>query len=649
MGFQSLKNGSSASSSAAAGTQLTVNASDVFKANDPVFMDWKTGEFINQNVVPSVAALASGPSMSSFTLEEVASVGSGVLVGSAAAVTADGTLFLLASTAIVINSTYRATVILTKLSSKGALLAKINVMPTAPNMTAYYVDGLITELSNGNILVTCSLNTIGNWAIYSPDLQLIGSGTGSPVKHIQPTDNGGALLLSGLGIELMAATGARTALVSAAITSLAMSDEVNDNGSLTSQGKNPYAPFGISAGGFGYLYLTADALYFARFNSNGTLRGAPLTVNPTISGMGATHYAVSSANGNIMWAMSAAGNPGGGGLYGIVSDTGLSVVSPTAITNHSQSYGTFRLISDASGNFLLFTFNYDSGLNDWYVNYMQPNGAAAFGGARKIGKGGNTINTSITISNVSVFKLSTGTVLIFGGTQTEYSFRYVFIDLTGNVTYAVLNNFGYGNSGVYLAGLVIDDKVYGVCSTLSDPQMLSFSISNTGQLSKTPLTIGTGTGNLSLVRVVLDASKKCFHALQSLATGATTTVVVSIDLTTKMIQSFQVSQFLLASRIVTFSKGLLCTNTNINAVAPLTQPTSGPTLTALFVKPRSTILIGVAGTDADPNDPLLINTKGTFSTSSAWRAVSQAFDHSANSPQGNAGAINSGLITLKGL
>ncbi|WFS02768.1 hypothetical protein [Rhizobium tumorigenes] len=69
----------------------------------------------------------------------------------------------------------------------------------------------------------------------------------------------------------------------------------------------------------------------------------------------------------------------------------------------------------------------------------------------------------------------------------------------------------------------------------------------------------------------------------------------------------------------------------------------------MFIKNKATVLLGVAAAACVAGGQLVVNTQGIYNCSPSWATTVATFDHSSNSPPGNKGWVDNGLISLKGL
>lgn len=633
MGFVAPTN-SGSSGGGSTPTQVTLTASDVFAKNDPVFVDWKTGEVINMANSLNMGVLTAGPALTAFPMEPVTNAGATYATNARAA---DGSVYIFSATVGGYTAnTLSKFLVVNKYSDQGVLLGKVVVQPLPSSSTVGGSFLTCAVLSNGNVAVTYATGAdtapaVKAWAILSPTLQILYSGTSTSYPnfhayHLQPTANGGFLSCHQSGIDFVSATGVLTELVNIpasgnGVMVFGAQDELNDNGIKSDSGACPDAknrkPIAISGGGFGYVYANGTSAYYAQVNADGTLRGSVSLIYSFPNGTGPTDIRVAvSTNGNIMWTIYGDGGTTG---FGIVSDSGVIIKAGATITNFSRV--SLKLLADANGNFTLFTYSGTA----WYLRYMSQTGLDLFG---------SPILLMTTASNVAkVAKLSSGTVLAFGVTNTVF---VMFVTLAGVVkTRSIPLNTSQSGPGLGL--VVTNDNVYGVCGAGAggSADLAAFSVNTAGQLLVSAPLMGVALTPAAM-RVLLNSAGT--HLLAIVPDAATGNLVVTYELATlRLVQSYSVTYNIIPTHILGVGKGLLC-----SAYAASTAAHS------VLIKPNSTVLVGVAAEGADKGDPLPVNTQGVFALSPKWARVAETFNHSTNSPPGNAGALSNGLISLKG-
>lgn len=647
MGFVAGKSFSSGNSSnGSVPSQLTLTAPEAFTKGDPVFMDWKTGILNNLNDTVASAALASGPAITNYTAPEYGFQGGG---HGNALILPDGSMVVLVITSS--GNTGSAAVSLHKYSAKGVLINK-GVVANYGSAGSDCTNPILALLKNGNIGVCFNgAAPVSTWAIMSPNLQRIATGNTSgagATMHIQATNNGGFLLLSSIGLDFVSATGSVTNIitVSGDATAFASQDELTCNQLVNDNAGSPtridYRPANISNGGFGYFIAGTTALNYVQVNADGTRRVNPIVLTPLTTASTQIKFAVSST-GSIAWAITPSTT---NGFFGVISDAGLVLRAATSAV--STAAQTLRLIADAAGGFLMF---YQGAGTAWFCRYLTANGADVAGFPKAA-----VVGTTQDTSQANVYKLSTGTVLICSFMTSPYVYQYVFISLAGVITIGTVYDSGatgYGSQA--MAALVVNDTVYGVAhsgnSAVSNgrPELVVFSIDKTGTAVVSSAFLGLGTASnggfitTQPMRLLLDKSGTQLYAIGlAYPSGGT---IVTLDLVSlTALQMLSVPNYGLANgRIRSIGKGLMFLGTAYSNFGLVTPPIFG-----MYVKPKSTVLIGVTAADADKGDPLVIETKGLFSLSEAWAKTAQLFDQSTNVPPGNAGSMNSGLINLKG-
>ncbi len=618
----------------AGSTQVTVTATDSFVANDPVFMDWKSGSINNFNNVLAAAALTAGPSTSYFTADQSDSTGA----TSISVTLPDGCLVMVIASRNASNQ-YKMTA--RKYTAKGALLASNIIEATTAN-TLFNLRGCV--LSNGNIAIGyLSASTTGKWAILNPQMQVLYSGsTGGPTMyHIQETNNGGFLVLHSQGIEFKSATGASTTIYSGSVNTPGIQDELNDN-ALTSDNYRSatltnYAPVNISGGGYGFIFASNVGVFYVQVNADGTVRGSLATLASYGSqSVSFCRYARNAATGNICWAEELASNIGN---YGIVGDDGTIIKASASLNVVTSGGGQYlKLISDSASGFMLAATD---ATPQWTVYYMSATGVAKTGYPKVIGS--QTHSTDVW----RMLRLSTGIVFLCPpSAYALYSMSYYFFTpaSVGAETSQVLYAFGAGNSFMTSSAMVVSDKVYGVVTTGASPgtaaDQVIFSIDNTGAKSASPCYTGVQYASASVPRLVLDQSGLLFSTIGSTASQ---TLISTYDLQLNSIQSYTITDVFNTAHIYNDGYTLRFCDVGYNFA------TATPAKALAVVKQKSTVLIGLAAAPAAAGAQLVVNTKGLYSGPTSWKTTSQTFDHSGNNPPGNKGWINNGIINLAGL
>jgi hypothetical protein len=637
-------------------TQLAVTANAPFELNDLVFVDWKTGAIVNQSNMPPKAALATGPTLQAFFYDDFPGATANS-VGSLTQIGPDGSMYLLAS-GYSGSGPYRRSITLYKYNSRGVVQAKGQVFNVSnDNSVAILVNSCsFSLLSNGNILVTWltgqNVSTI-SFSILNPSLRAIYSGTiagasgvgvGIGVFHIQPTSNGGAILFTGNGIDYVSATGVTSRPVTSLLSALAWHNHLKDANAPYDTYAKPVPVKSGTAGAFGYVFTSSSGsggCYYAVIEADGSLRGAVVTLIAAVYQQ--LCIAVSPTTNNIMWSNYISG------YYGVVSDAGVVVKASSALTNANTTIG-IRLSSDAGGNFLIVSCN----LSDykWYLRYMTPAGVDVSAASPLVSLGSNVGPYNAPV----VAKLTTGTVYLLPcSTNTSWAY-YAFVNNAGVVVkLELLLNFGYsgGGTGLGFSVTVFNDMVYGAASvglTSSPVDLLTFTISNTGVtvLSGDAMNAITGRGTIDVsypIRSFVDETGKYLYFVCT-TVSSSYLVVITYDLNLNFLSytnfNTVTQAFYNSSNIRVFAQGLL-----LSGASGYNDASSLGTL-AVYLKPKTTILLGVAANAAAEGGALVVNTKGVFPVSSPWKAVFQTFDASANVPAGNSGFMSSGFINLKG-
>jgi hypothetical protein len=636
-------------------TQLNVTANAPFELNDLVYVDWKTGAIVNQSGMPPKAALATGPSLQTFLYDDFPGATANS-VGSISQIGPDGSMYLLGS-GFSGSGPYRRSIILYKYNARGILQSKGQVFNVSNDISVAILVNTCSFalLSNGNILVTwltgSNTSTI-SWSILNTSLRTIysgtivaaaGAGVGGGVAHIQPTNNGGAILFSSNGIDYISAVGVTSRPVTSLLSALAWHNHLKDANAPYDTYAKPVPVKSGTAGAFGYVYTSSSGsggCYYAVIEADGSLRGAVVTLIAAVYQQ--MCIAVSPTTNNIMWSNYISG------YYGVVSDSGVVVKASSALINANTTIG-IRLSSDAGGNFLIVSCS----LADykWYLRYMTPAGVDVSQASVIASLGSNVGPYSAPV----VAKLTTGTVyLLPGSTNTSWVY-YAFVNNAGVIAkQELLLNFGYsgGGTGLAFTVTVYNDTVYGLASvglTTSPVDVLTFTISNAGVTTlsgdATNGIIGRSTIDVGYpIRSFIDETGKYLYFVCTVS--ASSTVVITYDLNLNFLSYSifgTVSQtFFNSSTIRVFAQGLL-----FSGASGYSDASTVGTL-AVFIKPKTTILLGVAANAAAEGGALAVNTKGVFPVPASWKAVFQTFDASANTPAGNSGFIASGFINLKG-
>ncbi|WFS02769.1 hypothetical protein [Rhizobium tumorigenes] len=511
--YQAKLSSSTAAVVAAGSTQVVVKAADAFAVNDPVFMDWNTGAINNLNKITAATALTAVPATTYFTAsDQAASVSS----TNSSVVLSDGSVVqFMASNDSTGGPVYALWA--RKFSSKGVLLGK------------YYLGALNVSvmcsalLTNGNVvLIAGNGSSTGNFFIFNPSLRLIATASANAIpKHVQPTNNGGFIISHNAGLSFVSATGAMTSLGAWTASAPAISDEINGDGRLSDVGNcsglTNYAPLPLSGGGFGYVLYNVSGVYYAPINADGTPIVAPVTLQAWSSQVASqVNVAISPTTGNIMWAANLSGVTG---YYGITARNGNVVLASTSlapIAAIASAQGLISLVSDANGNFVLV----GSASGNWTILLISSAGVPLSTFPKVLG----TFAAGTTGGRL--LKLSTGTVFIFSGALSTYSYNYSFISLAGafSVSSALLYGIAPG-SGQTFATLILNDTVFGVVtggtSTIADAAI--FSIANDGSINSSPCYFGFSVGvtaNASL-RINYDASQQQLYVIGMGASGQT--------------------------------------------------------------------------------------------------------------------------------
>lgn len=650
-------------------TQVRAVAPERFDAGELVFMDWKTGDLKNLSGVPAAAALGAGPQALPLNYVDfpTSAMGSGRAVANGI-VLDDGSLVIFAGMTSVNGSPQYTMMTAFKYSVKGVLLGKTQMLPFKSDSYGGITKVACAILSNGNIAASCTAGGVNSWWIFSPSLQIIANGnftggtSGFGAQHLQPTSNGGFVAFCSGGIDTVSAAGVLTNVVSIAQGYLAWQDELNCNmlnadvpQSAMTMGVGPrnYAPAKISNGGFGYIYWIANTICYAQINSDGTKRAEPLLLS-ALSGTVSSYFKFAmSSGGNICYA---ATGVTAAGVYGVVSEAGVILKANTPLDNASRACPVF-VVSDSAGGFsIVVNSSIDSGAGNTYLKIITATGADS--GAVKL-LGPSAYDRTI------VLKLSTGTVVIWGNAQGAYLYQYAFVTPAGVAKIGTLVNFGGGNSVQVGAALVKDDKVYGAATTGAStgtgiPEVIAFSISNAGNISSQQYFLGiTAAGATSGsvgMRVVLDYTGRYMHAIYS---NNGYSAIVGVELSTLyMVSSFIPGYSYLTNKTISLmtcsfrSFGQSFVAVDSDRSFPYGDVNTGNAYTmnmAMAIKPSPTVLLGTCIGAVEKGDTLTYGTKGVFAVSSAWKQTVVTFDQSANTPPGNAGSLNNGIINLKGL
>jgi hypothetical protein len=604
-------------------------------------MDWKTGTTHNFNGLFATPALTAGPSTTSYTVPDNATSN---YAGSAAVTLNDGSVFLLTASR---NGSASNDLIGYKYSSKGTLIAKVVLIGTATTNTIGNLGAVL--LSNGNIAITYSVSNTQAWySLITPGLQVLATGgvySGqATVYSMQPTNNGGVLFQHGNGISFVSSTGSIGLLTAnaAAVALVGLVDDYNNQSMLADSMSTPNygvfvnnSPVTLANGaGFGYVYTISNTVYYTQVNADGTLGISQVTLG-TMTGSGQLKYAYSPLTGNILWA----GIFQSTSIYGIVNQNGTIVKSSATFsaTGHQYSACLFTLC-DAGGNFNIL---YSAVGGNWGYMRMSPTGT------------GITTNSNIGTwgysQRATAIKVSTGIILVFGGAQTSYTYSYNYINLAGTVVVSggLVYNFATGNGAQCHSLAVINDTVYGVCTAGAggNTDCAVFSITNAGVCTVLAATTGVTFVVTSAPRLLVDSSNQFFHVVGS---SASQTSITTYDLNLNQLQSYTIANVLANAHIKNFGYGFLFCDFVGPSGSSNSFVSTTPGTAAIFVKNKATVLLGTAASNVSAGQPLIVNTKGLFPTSSSWKTAAATFDHSSNNPNGNKGWINNNMINLAG-
>jgi hypothetical protein len=650
-------------------TQVRAVAPERFDAGELVFMDWKTSDLKNLSGVPAAAALGAGPQSTLLTHVDFPTgvAGSG-LCSANGLVLDDGSLVIFSGATSANGSPQWSMMTAFKYSPKGVLLSKTLMSALKGDATSLVSLVTCVVLSNGNIAASCTSYGAARWWIFSPSLQIIATGqssggtSGFGIQHLQPLNNGGFAAFGPGGIDTVSADGVLVNTVAIAQGYLAWQDEQNCNitnadvpQSVGVGGVGPrnYAPAKISNGGFGYVYWVANTVCYAQINADGTKRAEPLLLSALTGTPGSYFkFAVSTA-GNICYAVTGVT---AAGVYGVVSEAGVILKASTALANASRACPVY-VVADAAGGFaVVVNSSVDSAAGSMYLKALTAAGADS--GATKL-LGASAYDRTV------VLRLSTGTVVLWGNAQGNYTYQYALVTPAGVVKSGVLYNFGGGNSWQAAAAFVKDDKVYGALTSGASlgsgiPELVSFSITNAAVVTTQQYYLGVtnagGSSSYVAVRIVLDYTGRYMHVFYGTTQGVAIVVVelsslYMMNVYLPAIPGMANGRFnALTTRLRSFGQAILAIDAD--RTFPYGDNVNGGAYTlnmALVLKPQPTVLLGVNLVAVEKGDQMAFGTKGVFAVSPAWKQTVVNFDQSANTPPGNAGSLNNGIINLKGL
>ncbi len=634
-------------------TQVALKASDVFALKDPVFADWKTGECLNLNSMVTGPALAAGPALSTFTAAEGTYLNNSNSTANAMRLP-DGSMLVLV--AALDGAAQAAYYTLRKYSVKGVLLTSMLLASHIPGngSTMPMPTGLcLALLDNGNYAVSYAyqFNSMTNWAIISPNMQLLFTGTTTTQStggfHLQPVTGGGFLLSYSKGLNLISAAGVVSSVfaIDTSGYSLGLQDELLCDGLKADTPQNAtllnYQPVILPAGGYGYFFSSATGYSFHKVSAAGALVTSVVLASWGAQAFYGGRAALSATTGNIAWVCN---STNAGGFYGVISQDG-AVVKASASAGIKQYSTSMRLLADAAGGFVLCTW--DGAV--WNVRCMSATGIDLAGFPKVLLNGASIIMAERT----HVMSLSTGTLFLAGIGADPYGISYAWISTAGVIKTGLLYSFkNAGNSAMVFNATVINDTVYGFCATGAAqgggvPDLVMFTVSNTGEVVRAPYFLGSVVYYESL-KIALDYTGKYLYVAFGLGNQTPgTSMVATFDLSNlSLVQTYTIPFAIQNCRVRAYSQGLYFFDhsaVNTSQFPKATPPTFG-----VFVKPRSTTLVGVAATPAAKGDVFPVESKGLFSLSDAWKSVAQTFDQSVSNPPGNSGSINNSLINLKG-
>lgn len=646
---------------------VSVTAADGFNTGDPVFMTTDTGEVLNLNTIPAALALAAGRADDAWTNPTAGNSG---LYGTSTSIQlADGSIVV--GSAVTGNGTPTYCVELHKYNTSGAITVSKQYTPLTSDVSAtagYPI--LMALLSNGNIgfIYTAGINTLqANWVIVNPttlDVLYSGSNTAATTAnnstnfYLQPTNEGGFVYFNATGFYRVTGAGVHSTLTTAA----GLPFHNNTGGNLASSlyssnaGTSTVAtqPMSISSGGFGWIATNGTNVVYVRVNADGSLRGTTTIVATYTSDVGGGlfnggYYSkvfgtyARATGGNIAWIY------GGttGSKWGIIDDTGATVLASTALTALPDVNEVERMnvCNDNNGCFMI---SYHSTSTTLGINYVSSTGTPKATWPKSLS---TYDGATVYGSRVWMIPSSVGMYLIAPSSANQA--QYSVVTNAGAMTVTAANLPTQGNvqyPAVYMAFNLVSDNLYIL------QHYFNGGAGGPGTTSCLVKLDTSGTMSTSFAR---DSSTATFNQNSTFCQWFNS-AVVGDDLIFgggQYVRVYSLSTLLVKQAITVSSfwnglghRHLVYPGRHI--IISLTGTGGGSLnggLTAKViarVKYNPTVLLGVATIPAAAGSKVTVGTKGIFNTT--W-SVAQTFDQSAANPKGNKGSIAGSVMSLVGL
>ena len=599
---------------------LPQGSSDFFSVGDPVFYDYFSGTPYNFNKMLPSLALTSGPASSNAI---------GNSKGTIPIFLEDNSyvIFTILSSSLAISAT--------KYSPSGSVLSTNVIIETPSGISG------VAKLANGNFVVVFSCRDGYNqagWVIISPTLNVLyesslSSNDNWATSYLHPLAGGGFLIFRGVVagiITNVSATGASTDIYAPGFASfiLGKQSEYVFNKNILSEPASsnkvwqqfPGCVFSISDGGYGFFVAADDInLQYVRVHADGSLN-AITTVFDSGTGLLTSDINISydPISGHIAWATSQHIH------YGIIDDDGTIVLAATAITDITATPGNVYsdVIHDGIGSFL-FIFTGD---NTNRVIYTDSAGTPKTGYPRVL-----------VAHNARVFglhRLSTGiAVITLDMPNITTLCRFQFITTSG--AFRASKNFGTDYE--IMNSIVINDQLIGVLAGPNNSNGYKlYNYSSIGTLLINKLVDNTLNNDIGTLKLFEDSSRSAFWVVGDRTIGTYFGLHNIEDLA--LIQSYN----------STASSSMLDMSLILKDHIFVTFDVSDEGVAAgnlYFIKPRATVLLGVADQITPAYQLLKVDTKGLLPTTWFYSGV---FDQSSNTPPGNKGWFGNALVKLEG-
>ena len=615
---------------------------DAFAAGDPVFLDYNDGSLLNLNSAPTSLALTAGPATSS-------AIGSNN--GAWPVFLADGTY-------ILFTNSGNGLLMATRYSQAGVGLFSNTIIFNSGSPDTAPVG--MTVLSTGNVayLYDDRPNGYIRWVIMTPTLQVLYSGYTSggatiyPVALV-PLTNGGVLWIGQTFVNVISPTGVMTQVwknssasgycqqTEQAVGMIFPSWLVYSQTAYVAGGS--VIPIPISTGGYGLLASIGGSpptLVYLQFNYDGTQRAAPITVGTLSSALGYSNLlrcSKDATTGNIAWTWTANTDLP---YYGIISDAGAIVLAANSVSSislaGSSNYPVY-VMADGAGSFAMV---YGPGVASGpTIYYMSTSGVAASGYtiAQTLAS-----NAAGTVTVQGVYRLSTGIFVITSQGITATSVGTLSVQrITTSGAFStpkfICNPQGYTWSAPAFSAIIYNDQIIGAVSAggATNNYTSTYSaviIGNSASISVSYVYQSaqwwTSTNIPSVIQ--MDASGTQFWVMVGKYYGLHNMSGASL------VESYTSSTASAQASVTNLGQVFAVADTSYNSAY-------GGNL--YFVKPRSTVMVGVAASITPAYQPLTVYTGGLFAT--RW-TYSGTFTQQSNNPPGNAGWFANGLVYLKG-